>query len=189
MFQEVRINVQKRFVSSCLRSGGTRPAVIVEADGHWRRKTCCGGPYIAARADFLRSAATRGFWYENSNGLAEMRASRTMGASPALPYCLRGSKPSLRRRYRDPPNGPKPCAHAAHPAFRISDALLSKLRRVIAFSISARLGFRGKQVPRLLWHTVLPAARRPWRRWIISAGRGTRLVYKRLAEWRRWAAW
>ena len=71
MFQEVRINVQKRFVSSCLRSGGTRPAVIVEADGHWRRKTCCGGPYIAARADFLRSAATRGFWYENSNGLEE----------------------------------------------------------------------------------------------------------------------
>jgi hypothetical protein len=53
--------------------------------------------------------------------------------------------------------------NAAHSAFRNSDALLPKVRRVIAFSIPARLGFRGKQVPRLLWATVIPTARRHWR--------------------------
>jgi S-adenosyl-L-methionine hydrolase (adenosine-forming) len=37
-----------------------------------RRKTRCGGPYIAARADFLRSEQGAAFWYENSNGLAEI---------------------------------------------------------------------------------------------------------------------
>ena len=36
------------------------PAVIVEADGRWRRKTCYGGPYIALRQTFCRKARPSG---------------------------------------------------------------------------------------------------------------------------------